>query len=203
MQDSWTIDHKRGCGWRKPGGLYFVTSGLSAPCGKLPVPLDVCPTCAAGIKFCRGWTWINPRPLVTHRLCQNNSTRLCHACPFDNATPERAGLIWIGEQFYPTPQAWEREAEELGICRRIRSVPRDFVLGQTWICVAHRKGIKRRSPGTNLVELAPAIFHAFRPTVIEYVMRGDESQSELDAMTKRKIKPIIVQHAEPQQGIFT
>ena len=37
------VEGKRGCGFRKPGGLYMV-SAVSAPCGKLPTPLDICPT---------------------------------------------------------------------------------------------------------------------------------------------------------------
>ena len=52
----------------------------------------------------------------------------------------KAGLLWIGEQFYPTPGEFTREAEELGISRRISAVPRDFKLGETWVLFAHRKG---------------------------------------------------------------
>jgi hypothetical protein len=180
------IDHKRGCGWRKPGGLYLVSPGLCVPCGKLPLPLEVCPTCSAGIKFSRGWTWLDPRPLFERRLCEHNSIITCQVCPL--ATPPmRAGLIWIGEQFYPTPQDWEDEARQLGVCRRIKSVPRDFVLGETWVLVAHRK-----VPLTTSAFLVPAIFHAFRPEAIEYVMRGDESGSELEALKRRGISPVLV-----------
>jgi hypothetical protein len=49
-------DRKRGCGWRKPGGLYLCADGVGGVCGKLPIPLDICPTCHGGIKFCRSWT---------------------------------------------------------------------------------------------------------------------------------------------------
>ena len=107
--------------------------------------------------------------------------------------PDRAGLIWIGQQFYATPYDWEREAQQLGVCRRIRSVPRDFVLGQTWVLVAHREVLRVKD------QWFPAIFHAFRPATIEYVMRGDESTHELEQLHKRRITPVLVEHAEAQQ----
>lgn len=62
-----TIEAKRGCGWRKPGangvGVYLMGGELSAPCGRLPVPLLRCPTCDCGIKPSRSWTWIEPAGL--------------------------------------------------------------------------------------------------------------------------------------------
>jgi hypothetical protein len=54
----------RGCGRRKPGGLYLVAPGDGAPCCKLPIKLDVCPTCHAGIKPARGWTWVDGDALL-------------------------------------------------------------------------------------------------------------------------------------------
>lgn len=54
---------KRGCGYRKVGGLYLVSSGAGLPCDRLPFPLTVCPTCSCGIKPSRGWTWVEPGAL--------------------------------------------------------------------------------------------------------------------------------------------
>ena len=53
------ITAPRGCGLRKPGGLYLVAGAPNAPCGKLPLELTVCPCCGQGIKFARGWTWVD------------------------------------------------------------------------------------------------------------------------------------------------
>jgi hypothetical protein len=53
------VEAKRGCGYRKPGGTYLVSDSLGRECGKLPIPLDVCPTCHAGFKPTQGWTWVN------------------------------------------------------------------------------------------------------------------------------------------------
>ena len=61
-------ESERGCGFRKKGGLYLVSEGLAAPCGKLPIPLTVCPVCGQGIKPSRGWTWINGKKLVDYLL---------------------------------------------------------------------------------------------------------------------------------------
>jgi len=50
-------DKIRGCGWRKPGGLYLKSSSMFSTCGKLPLEIEVCSCCGAGIKPARGWTW--------------------------------------------------------------------------------------------------------------------------------------------------
>lgn len=38
------VETKRGCGYRKIGGLYLVAGNLSEPCDRLPWPLHVYPT---------------------------------------------------------------------------------------------------------------------------------------------------------------
>ena len=88
------IDEKRGCGWRKPGGLYLIGGKLAAPCGKLPIPLTVCPTCGHGIKPSRGWTWINGKVLAANQACR--AAGYCERCPLCDP-PEQVGLLWIRE----------------------------------------------------------------------------------------------------------
>ena len=58
------VEAKRGCGYRKVGGLYLVSDGLGIPCDRLPITLEVCPCCGAGIKPARGWTWVDVPTLV-------------------------------------------------------------------------------------------------------------------------------------------
>lgn len=56
-------DEKRGCGWRTAkGALYVMGGGESAACAQLPIPLTECPCCSTGIKFSRGWTWVDGEP---------------------------------------------------------------------------------------------------------------------------------------------
>src|SRR5262252_7875702 len=101
------VETRRGCGHRKTGGLYLMGGKLSAPCCKLPIPLDVCPTCGAGVKQSRGWTWINPKPFLDAKVCTEigfvKQRPLCPAAR-PGLLGDRVGLIWIGAQFYPTAE---------------------------------------------------------------------------------------------------
>lgn len=186
-----SVEAARGCGYRKAGGLYLVGGGPGRPCGKLPIKLDVCPCCGTGIKPARGWTWIDPRPLVADKQCADHNVatekpRTCSVCPLGDAIPERAGLIWIGEAFYPTPFEWLEEADRMGISRRIAAVPQGFEVGKTWVFVAHRKVPMATG------ETMPAIFHAYRPSAVEYVVKGTETEPELERLEKRGITLIDV-----------
>ena len=202
MNVSLRIESARGCGYRKPGGIYLVAGGLSAPCGKLPIPLDVCPTCSHGIKPSRGWTWINGTALAAAAVC---SAGACHSCPlgyFEGRkqgakAPGRVGLLWIGEQFYATPQDWIREAGRMGISRRLSKIPKGFELHKTWVWVAHRRAI-RNADGT----FAAGVFQVFKPTAIEYVVTGRETDDELEAMRKRGWTPVQVKRDTEVQPLF-
>lgn len=145
---------KRGCGFRKPGGIYLVAGAPSAPCGRLPIALDVCPTCHHGVKPSRGWTWIDVRPFLdpdfkcpdaTPVVWTGQTKREMCMCPLEPArAPERIGLLWIGERYYPTPDDFLREGSAMGISRRVSAIPVDFKIGETWIGFAHRKVIERK-----------------------------------------------------------
>ena len=183
----------RGCGKRKPGGIYLIASEWGSPCGKLPIPLNRCPCCAAGIKFARGWTWIAPRPLIAAATCQACPNSYCNVCPVGGAIPERAGLLWIGEQFYQTPTDFNAEAEAQGVSRRIKSIPHDFVLGETWVYLAHIKAAH-----TTEGDACPGLFTAFKPIRIEYILKGDESLEALDQLERRGFTLIKLTYDEPQ-----
>lgn len=255
---------ERGCGRRKPGGIYLVAGKHAGPCGKLPLPLGICPCCGHGIKPSRGWTWTDPQALFMGRECRKGPGGLesppdgpdsqCQACPLNDANLSNmasAGILWIGERYYATPEEFLREGYKMGISRRISVVPRGFKLGETWVFFAHRKAIRKEchtcggttvipsggcicqpcdlcrnntcmedgccdecgravdacpdtvcricgkpgNPGTLLDEcptccgegdlFTPAIFGCFKPTAIEYIMKGDESPEDLERLQKR------------------
>jgi hypothetical protein len=207
---------ERGCGFRKEGGLYLMSGGVMVPCGKLPLPLTVCPCCGEGIKPSRGWTWIGARQLFTPVACTYKAEATGDAahpttceCILSGgeATPERTGLLWIGEKFYRTPEDFLREARTLGVSRRIAAVPKDFVVGKTWVLYAHRKAIVEWVPcvdclgtgggrgettkcttceGSGKVESwTAAIVGAFLPDRIEYTTTGKETPEELEALEAR------------------
>jgi hypothetical protein len=210
------VEAKRGCGYRKVGGLYLVSGGGGVPCDRLPILLDVCPCCHAGFKQSRGWTWIDVNLLVggVHKGCQDG-----FPCPLCMTTAEmgKAGLLWIGEKFYPTWQDFQREGIAMGISRRIAAIPRNFKVGETWVLLAHPKVV----PGTKLDDealaacgdqvasgattqeeaiqsctesiLLPGIFHVWRPTAIERICKESERDSEMVAdLVKRGITPVFV-----------
>jgi hypothetical protein len=193
-------DHKRGCGWRKPGGKYLIGGSLCAPCGKLPHFLEPCPRCRATIKPIRGWRWIDPFVLFTGRI----GCRQCHGdpCPL-YIPPDRAGLIWIGDTFY-TADEFVAEAARIGISRRIQCVPKGFELGKTLVLLASRKVL------TTIVRLdvprfdqmfdyKPAIFAAFVPTALQYVVRGDEVPEELERLASQGFTLVRIERV-PESG---
>jgi hypothetical protein len=223
-----SIEAKRGCGYRQAGGIYLVAGKPERDCGRLPHRLEICPTCSHGIKPSRGWTWVNGRKLFEATPCPDRnyeppspdlSVRGCSSCPLSDGRLadgklDRCGLLWIGEKFYSTPEEYLAEARAMGLSRRIQAVPHDFKLGETWVLLAHRKGItetcaacngtmdkawdcdKDRGFGDPPPEAikcdcddgkvyTPAIFSCYLPTAVEYIVKGDESEEELERLEKR------------------
>ena len=89
-------------------------------------------------------------------------------------------LLWVGKQFYPTPGVYLDEAAKMGISRRLKAIPRNFELGKTWIWLAHMECIPD-SDGAYL----PGVFHIFKPSRMEYIVTGKETEEELDGLEKR------------------
>ena len=126
---------ERGCGYRKPGGLYLVGGSMTAPCGGGPIPLRPCECCSLELKQHRAFGWFNPALLFeamkpTARKPGSSANRCpsghCPGCPFSHP-PERAGIVWIGKAHYPTWPEFMVEAETMGLSRRIGPhLPRDF-----------------------------------------------------------------------------
>lgn len=244
------VEGARGCGYRKPGGLYLVSGDLSEPCPLLPFETATCPTCGEGIRPARGFTWVDGEKLIPptkHGTAEHNA--VCPLAPvYGDVYPNpqgkgwvvsdmpgvhtkkeaqriakipqsrigRCGLIWVGEQFYPTPQSFMREAAEMGVSRRITQVPREFEVGKTWVLLGHRKAATKACPdcgdepggdadcpvceGVGFVHV-PGIITAFRPTAIEYVVKGDETDDEIEAIEKRGITPVRVINDDPQESL--
>lgn len=192
-------ESKRGCGYRKVGGLYLVGSGIGLNCDRLPIPLEICQCCGQGIKQTRGWTWVNIAGLVggNHVLLETKSGGPCECpafCPLCHnvAKMGKGGLLWIGTQFYPSIAAFEQEAGALGISRRITTLPRGFEVGKTWVLLAHPRGIAK--PVSELKsEWTPAIFRVWKPERVELIFKESARGSEeVQAAEKRGITPVFV-----------
>ena len=177
------FEEERGCGYRQEGGLYLVSGKRFSGCGKMPVRLDVCPTCSHGIKPSRGWTWVN----ATQLLDVTCTYSVCLGCPA-RLDLGRAGLLWIGGRYYKTVESFADEANRLGVSRRLASVPKDFELGKTWVLLAHREAVANPD-GTK----SAGIFGVFMPERIEYVVKTDDSPDKLERLVKRGISLVRVE----------
>ena len=172
---------------------------MGAPCCKLPVKLTVCPCCGGGIKQSRGWTWVDPAQLLKGD-CKGRDlgdSRWSPTCVAANPAMlgERAGLLWIGTQFYPTPAHFAAEAAKLGVSRRINSIPRGFEVGKDWVLLAHPKAIlEPATPDFPEGKWVPGIFQIFKPTAIEKIVTETMAKDteEMDKLAKRGITPVIV-----------
>lgn len=167
------FESERGCGYRKQGGKYLMGGSIGNPCGRLPIPLTVCPCCNQGIKQTRGFSWL-PGGLIKKSmelLCGMDVD--CSLCePFSGisrGTIEKIGLMWVGKKFYPSHMDFIKEANTMGISKRISAIPKGLEIGKTWVALAHPEAV----PGTAGTDAkpSPGIFRMFVPTHMEYVVR--------------------------------
>lgn len=210
------VEKRRGCGYRKVGGLYLVCDGLSAPCDRLPFPLHVCPTCGNGYKQHLGWQWVNGFNIFggPHKYVECIDRKLLCVICMETEKLKYAGMLWCGGRFYKHPEDFTREAKEMGVSRRIGAIPHGFKLGETWVLMAHPKAIYQ--PETISVDefietegaapiktgYTPGIFTAFKPTAVEKIITDEDAEDsefmkDFTAYSKKvgvPIKPVIVPH---------
>jgi len=168
------VEAKRGCGFRKAGGLYLVSDGLSEPCDRLPIPVVPCPCCGERIQQVRGFQWVTrDYALKGARPCNLNDEHKHSACVVCNPSimsQEKYGLIWVGEAFYPTMDDWAKEAMKLGVSKRVSAIPKGVEIGVTWVLVGHPKGMTYLTSKDKDNLFAPAICSAFRVKRIELIV---------------------------------
>jgi hypothetical protein len=206
MHPAITVSHegRRGCGYRKTGGLYLRSDNMGVTCGRLPIPLVTCPCCGHGFAPSRQPTWVDADRLL-EEAPECLTPKKCRHCPLQLLLDEGVGrslLVWIGEAFYPTPAHFEREASVMGISRRLISIPHGFEVGETVVLLAHRKCIMvgPREIGTDQ-EWVPGVFRLFRPQRIEVVVTGDESDEVIDDYIKRGLTPVKVVRTDEQPSL--
>lgn len=192
MMDALTIrdsyELRRGCGYRQPGGIYLVGDLTGDACPLLPHALLACPACGGGVKPARGWTWVESDGLLSgvHRRLHGVGDHHV-SCPLTEPgrLGERAGLVWVGEGFYPTPAMFMAEAMRLGVSRRLPAIPRGFMVGRDWVLLAHRSAVTRTDTELGEAWTEPGVFMVWRPTAMEYVVRGDETDEDLASLVAR------------------
>lgn len=201
------IESIRGCGFRKVGGVYLVGGGMGRRCDRLPYELKICPICSAGVKFTRGFQWINwekyagqhiPTETATGRTDAPYLNAKC-SCPEDcpicypNTQHQPYGLMWVGSEY--TPESFTIEAALLGVSKRIPSgqIPRNLKLGESWVILAHNSACGTRTLEDGKEEGIPGVFYAFKPLRIEKIIWESDAKPELlEELEKRGITPVIV-----------
>lgn len=194
----------RGCGWRKVGGMYLMSDSPGRECGRLPIPCGTCPCCGRGMKQARGWTWVDGDEILrASPECPLRGKQMCMTCAIHKYVEQgigRVGLIWIGESYYPTVGHFQREVDRVGISRRMNNIPRDFILGETYVMLAHPNAIlKQPLEMGQEIEHEPGIFMIFKPERIEIVVSGKESDTEIEGYLKRGLTPVKIERIEDKQ----
>ncbi len=187
-----SVEAIRGCGYRKVGGLYLCGGGAGMDCDRLPYELEVCPTCGAGVKFSRGFTWLDwGKYAGDHENCNDHRLPRCVVCePIAEEQPY--GLLWVGESFY-TPEAFIKEALQMGVSRRIAAIPRNLKLGETWVLFASIKACGERKDEDGKTVGIPGVFYAFRPQRLELLIwESGATEEKLAELEKKHITPIII-----------
>jgi len=200
------VEKQRGCGFKKPGGLYLIGGASSSPCCLLPFPLKVCRCCGQGVKFSRGFTWINT-DLFTAGTGFESDPAIAYDC--DNcflSQRMKLGLMWVGESYYKTTSHFMNEARQLGISKRIGQLPRDCQPGKTWIALAHKKVFFapeqfRKKSNAEYDPYHPAIFTVFKLTAVQYVVSGQDDEKKLQRLHDDGIELIQVIQEGQQQTI--
>jgi len=199
------VEAKRGCGYRKVGATYLIGGVLSEPCDRLPMPLEVCPHCGQGIKVSRGFTKIHPQVVFgKHKDCKD----VHQPCMLCQPTKAIAFIMLAGEKYY-TPASFTKEAQKLGVSKRIAFVPKELKLKKTVIYLAHHKacvkkaekGAKGKNNQGKLLEYQTGIFSAFIPTKVEKLvwanqLKGKKGKALKRTLRKRGITPVAIPNGD-------
>jgi len=112
------VEGRRGCGYRKVGGLYLISDGPVGTCGRLPILDKICDHCDRNyLDFTRNMMWIGSK--VIKALAQECPTpSYCESCGVQSVIDDVKGrhvLLWVGAMFYPTPGHFIAEAQRTGV----------------------------------------------------------------------------------------
>lgn len=171
-----SVEAKRGCGYRKVDGLYMMCLGKPALCDRLPYELTYCPCCGSGIQFSRNTQWIDWEAFAGEHVWVNEEDVGGDSCTCDQLCPvcnprekEKQALMWVGKKHY-SPESFAREANQMGISKRIANLPKDFEPGKTLVFFAHKKCITKGEED----EMAPGVFMAAKFTRFEYLVKQSD-----------------------------
>jgi len=210
------IEAKRGCGFRKVGGLYLVSDGIMAVCDRLPLEIGACPVCGEGLHVTRGTRAIQPRALWgDHQPCTESNPEYCAVCRPPAGTHY---LMGVGKRYYPTPADFIAEGIAQGVSKRISAIPTGFKAGESFIYLTHPIAVEIK-PAPDVVQMAmeiaagaagdgyqprlvdaplapeyrPGVFAAFRCKRIEkLIWKSEATEETIKELVKRGITPVII-----------
>lgn len=218
-------ESERGCGYRKVGSLYLVGSGMVRVCDFLPVALEPCPHCGFEIPRHEGFMWVSKQyffPLAeTHQLKKDLESEQCTCppgCPVCWPAQNdllKYGLMWVGSKFY-TPESFVKEAMTVGISKKISEIPKQLVMGKTWVMLAHKKVPFKAGP-SEVVKVKgewgkleaepiyrPAIFYGFKPERVEMpIWKKDATAKRIRELEDQGISPVIFEKTEETEKLHT
>jgi hypothetical protein len=81
-------------------------------------------------------------------------------------------------------------------------IPDYVTIGESWVFLVHPKvpyGMFENDEGEMEMLNLPAIFSAFVPTHVEYVVQGDETKEQLDKIVERGITLVKVERKQEEE----
>jgi hypothetical protein len=186
------IQHTRGCGVRKVGGLYLYCSpGVAQNCYRLPMPLpEACPCCGEEIRFLRSVRMINPKKMwgdcnktVQEHACHAHK---CYVC----FPPEKAGLMWVGKEY--TPDQFVKESFAIGTSKRVPRIPKTLKIGDRLFLAHHNALPEIDEHGIPNLE-RDGIFFATTITEFHQIVSEKQAQDEefIDKLVTIGITPVL------------
>ena len=188
------VEDRRACGYRKVGGLYLVSAAPAAPCDRLPLALEVCPVCGEGLYVTRTPRRINALRLFGVHFDQAPPGYVCtcgQSCPVCCPDDGPHYVLGVGARHY-TPEAFSFESRLMGVSKHVPAVPRELVLGVSWIYLTHCHAISiPLSKGE--IEYRAGVFQAFRPQRVELLAWESECTEEfLACQAERNITVVRI-----------
>jgi hypothetical protein len=96
--------------------------------------------------------------------------------------------MWAGSAHYPTAESYILEAAELGVSKRVSAIPKGIKPG-VWCFIAHRKAVPWIPGGP---PVGPGVIHVFKVSSLDYIVRGDETEDQIERLEKRGLRLVRV-----------
>jgi len=198
------VEQKRGCGYRKVGGLYLVGGNVGDPCDRLPMAIIPCPTCGEEPRFNRAMSKINPLRIFGLHEEQEACTDMVPGNYDPICSPsDVAYLMWVGKEY--TPTTFMVEARQMGVSKRVHQIPKDFQLGIDWVWLAKLQLIpsegKTLALDSNERGYGAGIFSIFKPSAIEKIITESQATAgEVETLKEQGIVAVVVPDDDPDHN---